>query len=155
MVPKHIGPFDGEYRFLSNFHSCLVVYNGLLFHTAEHAYQAAKSDDYNVRLDVKALATPGEAKRYGLKIKLRGHWDAIRVSVMTEIQLAKYTQNPELAAKLIRTGDLVLQERNNWGDKFWGMDLSGNGSNQLGEILMKVRSILNGTFKMQVLTDNC
>lgn len=149
----YIGPFDGEYRFLSNFYPCRLIYDGMQYPTAEHAYQAAKSHDYAVRMEIKNLPTPGDAKRAGKRIVLREHWDAIRVSIMTEIQLAKYTQNAVLAAMLIRTGAQQLQERNNWGDRFWGMDMSGRGDNQLGEALMRVRDILSGSYKMRVLTD--
>jgi hypothetical protein len=34
--------FFGDYRWLSNFHSCPVYFDGLLYPSSENAYQAAK-----------------------------------------------------------------------------------------------------------------
>ena len=42
--------------------------------------------------------------------------------------------------KLLDTGNAELQEGNNWGDRYWGVDLkTGYGENRLGRIIMKVR----------------
>lgn len=51
---------------------------------------------------------------------------------------AKFTQNTELAGKLLATGDTYLEEGNTWGDRVWGT-VNGIGANQLGIILMKIR----------------
>ena len=51
-----------------------------------------------------------------------------------------------LAQKLIETGNAKLVEGNCWGDKFWGV-CKGEGKNNLGLILMKVRGELSGTGK--------
>ena len=59
---------------------------------------------------------------------------------MLQIVRAKFAQNPDLAARLLRTGDRKLIEGNTWHDVFWGMDLNtGQGENHLGRILMQVR----------------
>jgi len=54
---------------------------------------------------------------------------------------AKFEQNPDLAAKLIATGDEELVEGNTWGDTYWGV-CRGVGQNKLGKILMNVRQEL-------------
>jgi predicted NAD-dependent protein-ADP-ribosyltransferase YbiA (DUF1768 family) len=35
-----------------------------------------------------------------------------------------------------------LEERNSWGDSYWGTDINGVGENNLGKILMDIRSEL-------------
>ncbi len=47
----------------------------------------------------------------------------------------------DLAQRLLATGDAELVEGNNWGDRFWGI-CRGEGRNELGKILMKVRDEL-------------
>ena len=60
---------------------------------------------------------------------------------MREIEWAKFSQRPELAAKLLASGDRLLEETNWWGDEMWGV-YKGNGQNLLGKILMEVRARL-------------
>ena len=54
---------------------------------------------------------------------------------------AKFTQNSELAKKLLETDNKYLEETNNWGDRFWGV-VDGIGKNMLGHVLMEVRRSL-------------
>ena len=62
---------------------------------------------------------------------------------MYRICLAKFTQNPDLAKRLLDTGDEILEEGNTWHDTYWGVDLkTGEGKNMLGSILMRVRNEL-------------
>ena len=60
---------------------------------------------------------------------------------MKDIVRAKFSQNEELAKKLLATNDEYLIEGNTWGDRFWGT-VNGEGRNQLGIILMQVRDEL-------------
>lgn len=47
-----IDRFDGtKYRFLSNFWPAIVFYDGLEYPTTEHAYQAAKTLDWEKRIE--------------------------------------------------------------------------------------------------------
>ena len=61
--------------------------------------------------------------------------------IMEDIVKAKFSQNEELAEKLLATDDEYLIEGNTWGDRFWGA-VNGEGRNQLGIILMQVRNEL-------------
>lgn len=60
---------------------------------------------------------------------------------MYEICKAKFTQNEDLKAKLLATGNDILEEGNTWGDRVWGT-VNGVGENRLGKILMRVREEL-------------
>lgn len=139
-----IDRFDGtKHRFLSNFYMAPVAYEGILYPSSEHAYQAAKSLDQEVRKRIASLKTAGQSKKAGRQIHIRPNWDAIKYDIMSEIVLEKFIQNPDLKQKLLDTGDDELIEGNTWGDTFFGI-CNGVGENNLGKILMKVRSILRG-----------
>ena len=44
-----IEKFEGDYRFLSNFHPCEIIRDGDKYASVEHAYQAAKTIDFEER----------------------------------------------------------------------------------------------------------
>lgn len=135
-----IGPFKGDYRFLSNFYQ--EPRRRLL--TVEHFYQSAKSLDLEERRFVMAANTPGEAKIRGRMVTIREDWESIKLSVMTEHVRTKFHSDRDLAAMLLSTGEEELVEYNTWGDIFWGRMENGLGVNHLGEILMLVRRELVG-----------
>lgn len=136
------GFHDGKHDFLSNFYDAPVRYNGILYPTREHAYQAQKSGNNRVQQIFAKLDTPQEAKTLGRAIRVREDWDTIKDLVMFNIVYACFTQNPELALKLVETGNRELIEDNHWNDTYWGV-CNGEGQNKLGKILMQVRDRLN------------
>ena len=137
--------FRGEFAFMSNMYSVDFEWDGRMYHNSEAAFQSAKSLNPAER-DRFSEMKGAVAKREGKKVLLRGDWNDVKVDIMEEIVLAKFSQNPKLAQKLIATGDMELMEGNAWHDTFWGVDAAtGNGENHLGKILMKVRAILGGT----------
>ena len=134
--------FRDEYGFLSNFYESSVKWEGLTYPNAEAAFQAAKVLTEEERLPFTVLQ-PGKAKRMGRRVPLRQDWERVKFAIMESIVRAKFTQNADLAAKLLATGDTELVEGNTWGDTCWGVDLrTGKGENHLGKALMKVRSEL-------------
>lgn len=141
---KTIDRFDGEFRFLSNFWPCSVLYEGIVYPSSENAFQAAKTLDMDARkvFAIKEV-TPAMSKHLGRAIALRSFWDTIKLGVMRDILEAKF-QNQELRDKLIATGDAELIEGNTWGDTYWGV-CNGKGTNFLGKSLMNLRkTILTG-----------
>lgn len=140
------GFFD-EHRFLSNFWYEDVEYDGVVYPTNEHAFQAAKFDDPEYRELIRKAHSPGVAKRLGRTrdYPLRDGWDeGLAVQVMSELQAKKFSRNPELKDKLLATGNAILVETNNWGDDIWGDSTTTKtpGRNQLGSVLMTVRETL-------------
>lgn len=82
--------------------------------------------------------------RMNRKVLLRRDWEDVKDGIMEEVIRAKFTQNPELAKKLVATGDVLLMENNNWHDTYWGVDSRTlEGENHLGVILMKIRTELS------------
>lgn len=131
--------FDGAYGFLSNFYEAPVTFGGLTYPTSEAAYQAQKTLAADER-ERFTLFSPGKAKRAGGKLTPRPDWDEVKLGLMEEIVRAKFAQNPDIAKRLLATGDRELVEGTLWHDTFWGIDLTtGEGENHLGRIMMNVR----------------
>lgn len=131
--------FFGDYRFLSNFHVCDVLLDGICYSSSEAAFMAQKSVDPAIRLQFASMS-PKQARAFGQQILLRPDWDSYRVLAMTRALTAKFSNNIDLASILLATGDLYLEETNYWGDKFWGVS-GGEGKNMLGHCLMHIRDM--------------
>ncbi len=143
--PK-IGSFNGPYRFFSNYYPSLIQFEGIVYPTVEHAFQAMKIENINTRMYIARFPTPGEAKRFARHVALRPYWDkgpngspGIKFEIMESLVRLKF-RNPNLAEALLATGDAILEEGNTWGDRIWGVDTSGRGENHLGKILMRIRN---------------
>ena len=144
-----IEEFQGEYRWLSNFAyldtpmKYDVFKDGskiVHFTTNEHYYVAMKTLSIEKRIEVANHPLKG-VKRFGTKLPMRSDWNKIKLDVMLFGIRYKFSKrNPTLRQKLIDTGDAVIEEGNNWGDLFWGVDnFTRQGHNHLGKILMQVR----------------
>ena len=140
-----IDSFRDENFFLSNFFLCNITIDGITYNSAEAAFQAQKVLDDEEKKKFISI-TPIQAKRLGKKVKLREDWEEVKVDIMRGIVRCKFTQNPDLAEKLIQTGDTELIEGNKWRDYFWGM-CNGKGKNNLGKILMEVREEFKKFYK--------
>lgn len=154
-----ITSFTDENRWLSNFFPS-PIYIQLFgvdrnFATGEHYYQALKAhamsmtedNDYNAIDDyingIETAETAGKAKRLGQKADIDVEkWNRIAFHYMLEVQKQKYSQNFELAVKLINTGNTEFVEGNSWGDKIWGT-VDGEGLNLLGLALHMTRDSLH------------
>lgn len=139
---KIIDSFHGEYAFLSNYYDSPIFYDGILYPSVEHAFQAAKTTVFIQRIIIANKKTPGQAKCAGRKVTLRDNWDDIKLYIMKELIILKFT-NPKLKSALLNTKDAELIERNTWNDTYWGI-CNGIGENHLGKILMEVREMLRG-----------
>lgn len=136
---KNIKGFFGDYRWLSNFHIC-TIYNhtkSRAYSSTEAAYMAAKTFDKTIKDKFENL-NPKEARKLGQEIELREDWENVKLKVMYEVNLCKFTEHKYLKEKLLDTGDKYLEETNWWNDRFWGAHF-GQGENNLGKILMYIR----------------
>ena len=130
------GFFD-EYRFLSNFWPAWVFFDGQLYPTTEHAYQAAKTFDEEIRFTIRTAKTAAVAKNIGGALKLRPDWEAVKEDVMLDLLIQKFT-HPPLKKLLLATGTAYLEETNTRKDTPWGVR-NGIGKNRLGHLLMSIR----------------
>ncbi|KAK0529298.1 hypothetical protein OC842_004286 [Tilletia horrida] len=132
--------------FLTNFASSRIFHDGNLFRNAEILYQASKFAHMpDLYWEIVGQDSPRAA--FNMAQKYRSHvskdWEARRLQVMGHVQLLKYTQNSQLRARLLQTGNAELIEASPH-DAFWGDAADGKGKNQLGKILMSVRDRLRG-----------
>lgn len=113
--------FDGAFRFLSNFYLCDIVYEGFRYPSVEHAYQAAKSTDPEVKDALAQLRSPATAKKMGKLLPLRPGWKTARIHVMRELVTIKFgPRNPYLVDALRDTNGMELWHGNDHHDNFWG-----------------------------------
>jgi ribA/ribD-fused uncharacterized protein len=133
--------FFGPFRFLSNF---FILENGVCldevyYPSVEHAYQAAKWP-YDQREQFLGVSA-GKAKKIGREApKFNAKkWDREKLSIMSGLCRQKFLNDFKLKEMLLMTEGCQLEERNNWGDVYWGRDENGNGQNQLGQLLMDIR----------------
>lgn len=146
-----INRFQGEYRFLSNFwypQQKLTLGDNIWYPTIEHAYQAAKSTNLDIRKIISNLPKPGLAKKMGREISIRPDWESIKYDTMFGLIEQKFGNpyNFKLRRMLLATGDQELIEGNLWHDRYWGIcycrKCKGVGENNLGKLLMEQRKVL-------------
>lgn len=140
---KCILEFKEENEFLSNFHICRIYLKDLKFSYLENAFQCFKEEDITNRPKY-CFVKPWKAKWMGKSAKLRSDWESIKIDLMEELVTQKFIlKENNLSKKLIATYPKSLVEGNLWNDTFWGVDLKTYiGENNLGKILVKVRSKL-------------
>lgn len=127
----------------SNFSAHTVNYNGIVYPTAEHAYHAQKFENLQMQEQIKLCISPLEAWELAGQLRLhrRADWDEVKVAIMADILRAKVSQHPEVHEALIATGTEEIVELNP-KDDFWGSGPDGNGQNQTGKILTRIRDEL-------------
>lgn len=141
-----IDSFSGDYRFLSNFYPSPMVIpfpglGSILVPTVEHPYQALKCDNVEDAKTILKQRTPGQTKRLIKSMDHINNFHDYKYDFMKALVTEKFNQNLDLAKKLVETGDRELVEGNTWGDVYWGV-CRGVGENNLGKILMNIRSTL-------------
>lgn len=135
--------YETSFFVFSNFSSHAVVYKNILYPTAEHAYHASKFDDEKIKNEILNAKSPLEAYKIGKlnKSKRISNWDEIKINVLYEIIKEKVNQHIEVKEALLSTGNNEIVEVNP-NDSFWGNGKDGKGENQMGKILMRIRSEL-------------
>jgi ribA/ribD-fused uncharacterized protein len=135
-----IDSFRGDFRFLSNFYPSQVNYNGIEFPTVENAYQAAKTNYHEVRLEFVNVS-PTEAKNLSKFLDLPEDWHDRKLLVMETLLRIKFS-NQDMSELLLMTKGYELIEGNRWNDTFWGV-CKEKGHNHLGRLLMETRDWLD------------
>lgn len=156
---KVIDKFEGDNYFLSNFYLTPLVWQNVMYPSSEHAFQAAKTMDMKIRRKIAEAPSPGLAKKMGRVLDLREDWEDIRLHVMEEILVIKFSKTV-LKRRLLNTDNTLLVEGNKWNDRFWGACPSPGynkldsqiwegskhlwyGQNHLGKLLMELRDKLS------------
>ncbi|WP_395753178.1 NADAR family protein [Prosthecobacter sp.] len=134
------GDAFGEF---SNFAPFPVKIGGKTWPTSEHYFQAQKFQDAGHAEKIRKSGSPMMAARLGRnrKAPLRKDWEAVKIGVMRQALLAKFTQHAELRELLFSTGERRLIESTP-NDDCWGDGGDGSGKNMLGRLLMEIRAQL-------------
>lgn len=131
-----------ENGYLSNLFECPVKYRGKQFRSSEEAYQFTKvkapalAEWLISAPDQKYVALAGHAI---FKKDCIEHWDSLKLKVMEGVVNCKFRQNEDLKKELLSTGKCLIVEAA-FTDSFWGCGPDMKGENNLGKILMKIRS---------------
>lgn len=146
------------YGWMQNMAPLPVVYEGLIFRTTEHLFQALRFDENSKHFTIiREIVSPMEAKTYArnhendMVIPMKGEKD---VGNMLTCLILKIRHNHhKIIQPLIDTGDAHLIEdvtnRPEGSGRFWGATRDGHewvGNNILGELWMKVRKSNQFTF---------
>lgn len=129
----------GKYRPLSNFHQEGFFVNGIHFHTSEAAYMAQKTFHMPEVYALSECSTGLEAKRLGQQVTLRSDWEEVKYSKMLKVLREKFKQSVFCRDLLLSTGSKYIEESNWWNDNYWGK-CHAYGLNNLGKILMQIRT---------------
>jgi len=141
------------YGFLSNFDRRPIYREGKIWPTAEHAYQAQKFLDPELRNTIRGTIRgsireekdPNIAKKIADQHKedIREDWEDIKIAVMCAVLKDKLSQYTELKQQLLNTGQSEIIEYTE-KDKFWGRGACGAGHNYLGKLWMFLRAYYSG-----------
>lgn len=138
---------EKPYGVFSNLYRREVEYEGVIYPTSEHAYQAGKPRKESVRNWLLAAPTPGllAMAAHGLYVwDIQSDWAKVKFARMKRILIAKFTQHNDLAELLLSTGNKRLVESattDSAVNRLWG-EVNGKGQNKLGALLMEVRAEL-------------
>ncbi len=145
MQQEVINFYEGKYYLLSNFSAHAIEYDGETWMTSEHAYQAAKYFDLNIREKVKRAPSAFLSREFGqTKEGKKSNWEEQKVAVMKEIMRAKALQHADVREMLLSTGEIEIV-KNHPDDFFWGSGADGSGQNVMGKIWMELREEFRST----------
>lgn len=139
--------YEGEFYMFSNLSAHAVEFEGKLYPTAEHAYQASKFNDPNAKEMIREAKSPLEAKTIAHSSYGNGEvgdWKRTKVAKMESILRAKLAQHKEVEQALINSSDAYIVE-DSPVDDFWGGGKDGTGENHLGKLWMKLRDEINNS----------
>ena len=137
-----ITSFTGDFAFLSPDFQCQVMLAGdaNVYPSFEHALQASKTTDENVRSQLRDIADVRELKRMAGKLcGVSDSWKEKSVQVAEQLIRDKFFRNKDLTALLMKTEHRTIQYVNDFKDMFWGMTPDKKGQNKLGKAIEAVR----------------
>ena len=132
--------FRGPSDPLSNLYRADLFVFGAWYRSSEQAYQHQKAIFHrNMYLGhcIMQEQNTWQVMRLGRQVQTCPSWDEAKINIMFTILKAKLYYCPQYRQRLMATSHSMLYE--DTPNKFWG---SRGGRNQLGQLHMRVRSIL-------------
>ena len=133
---------ETRWQYLSPFSAHEVEIDGVVYKTAEHAYQALRMVS-GVQEKIRNATSPLEAWRLAQECKQNAKLDESidKDDLMENIFRAKLAQHTDIKDILLESGDRELQKVYDT-DYYWGTGADGSGENKMGELWMKLRKEL-------------
>jgi ribA/ribD-fused uncharacterized protein len=134
--------YPKEFYVFDNFSSFQVEYDGQLWPTSEHAFQAAKFKGFepDVVQQVLEARSAHDAQKIAHKYKGKRNpdWEDVAEGIMKDILRCKVEQHPYVLKKLLESGDREIIE-DSWRDSEWGWGENRDGENKLGKLWVEIR----------------
>ena len=128
-----------ENYILNNFYPCSITYKGNTYTNLQSAYEAQKESNPINRLPYTVCDGYTAIKMSKPSVKPNS-------KLMYKLLKIKFS-NSKCKKYLLSTGNKEILFQNNWHDNYWGIctcdKCVGQGQNELGKLLMKVRDELN------------
>ena len=134
---------ENRWHYLSPFSAHEVELDGVIYKTAEHAYQALRMVS-SVHKRITDTRSPLDAWREAQVCKEEGKLDTSvdKDTLMEKIFSAKLAQHTDIKEVLLESSDAVLLKV--WPtDYYWGTGADGSGENRMGKLWMKLRDELH------------
>jgi N-glycosidase YbiA len=137
---------DAPYGCFSNFSRHSIELADKNWATVEHYYQAHKFQGTKfeyLMAEIQAASTPELAAKIGRNPEHQPHpdWNLRKCELMYRAVWQKFSQHLDIQQILLDTLDAEIIE-DSPVDYFWGCGIDRTGANQLGRILMQVRTDL-------------
>ncbi|RYG89163.1 MAG: NADAR family protein [Alphaproteobacteria bacterium] len=138
---------EKPYGAFSNLYRRSITFEGHVYSTSEHAYQAGKARKPEVRAWLMQAPSPAllAMAAHGLYYwDISPGWSQAKFARMRAVLRAKFSQHPDLRELLLLTGEARLVESatvDSPVNRLWG-EVNGVGQNMLGEMLMELRKEL-------------
>lgn len=142
---------------LSQWHPSAFVRESVWYSHAEQYMMAEKAmmfGDMDTYKKIMGAINPADQQKYGREVKNfnEEEWNKVARDIVFRGNYAKFTQNQELKALLLKTAGTTLVEASPY-DKIWGIGLKKDdpraqkretwlGTNWLGETLTRVREAI-------------
>lgn len=127
---KHVFFWNGIY---SQWHKAPMTIGGIEYNSCEQYMMHQKAllfDDHIIADLIMQEKNPKEQKKYGRQIRNfdKAIWDKNCLAIVFEGNLAKFSQNPELKAEMLSTGNKIFVEASPL-DHIWGIGLDEHAEN--------------------------
>ena len=133
---------ESRWHYLSPFSAHEVELDGVVYKTAEHAYQALRMVP-SAQQRLRDATSPLEAWRLAQACKAEGLLDSTvsKDELMERVFRAKLEQHPDIKEILLESADRDLLKVYDT-DYYWGTGADGSGENLMGKLWMKLRDEL-------------
>jgi hypothetical protein len=141
-MTKAINFVESRWQYLSPFSAHEVALDGVVYKTAEHAYQTLRMKP-QAQESIRNTTSPLAAWRLAQEQKTANLVDEAvdKDELMEQIFRAKVAQHPDIKEILLESEDRELLKEYPT-DYYWGTGADGSGQNRMGKLWMKLRDEL-------------